>query len=137
MQKLIYWLAPFYTFCIAIGSLTDSKIPKVDINNIDKVYHTVAYFIMMVVWYVFFYHRFFERQLNFKYNLITIFSEWSKTIAIGAAVISTVIGGSIELGQGFISQNRSMDIYDFIANTSGIIIAVFVLWILSFVITKR
>ncbi|BAO55144.1 hypothetical protein NMS_1135 [Nonlabens marinus S1-08] len=34
-----------------------------------------------------------------------------------------IIGGLIELGQGYFSEYRSMDVYDMMANTVGIIIA--------------
>ena len=137
MQKLIYWSAPFYTLVIAYGSLTDSKIPVVDIEHIDKVYHAGAYVIMMLLWYVFFYHRFLERQVHFDYNLLTILREWSRTIVIAASVFSIVIGGIIELGQGFISLNRSMDALDMVANATGIIIAAIILRFISFVMSRR
>ena len=118
---------------IAYGSLTDSKIPSVDVQNIDKLYHATAYFIMTVLWYIFFYHRFLERQLHFKYNLIlTIIHNGPELLAIAAAIFSLVIGGLIELGQGFISQNRTMDVYDMVANATGIIIALIVLWLIIF-----
>lgn len=137
MQKLIYWIAPIYTMLIAYGSLSSSKIPQVNIDHIDKVYHCIAYLLMTILWYMFFYHRFLERQIHFDYNVKLILSQWSSTIVIAAALFSLVIGGLLELGQGFISQNRSMDAFDLLANTAGIIIAVLILKLLSFNLSRR
>ncbi len=137
MNKLIYWTAPIYTLIVAYGSLMDSKLPVVQMDHIDKIYHGVAYFIMTVLWYLFFYHRFLERQIDYKYTLLTLVSQWSSTIAIAAAMFSLVIGGLIELGQGFITVNRSMDLFDLLANTAGIIIALLFLRLLSSILIDR
>lgn len=137
MQKLIYWIAPIYTMLIAYGSLSSSRIPPVNIDHIDKGYHGIAYLLMTIFWYIFFYHRFLERQIQFDYNVKFILSQWSSTIVIAAALFSLVIGGLLELGQGFISHNRSMDAFDLLANTAGIIIAVIILKLLSFTLGRR
>jgi VanZ family protein len=130
MRKLLYWLAPFYTLLIAYGSLIDRPpLTGISIANIDKVYHGLAYMGMMFFWYLFFYHRFLEKQVHFNYNLRTIITGWSSTIAIAAALFSMIIGGLMELGQGFYTTNRTMDALDMLANTTGIIIATFILWI--------
>jgi VanZ family protein len=84
---------------------------------------------MMFFWYLFFYHRFLEKQVHFNYNLRTKITGWSSTIAIAAALFSMIIGGLMELGQGFYTTNRTMDALDMLANTTGIIIATFILWI--------
>ncbi|PRP67998.1 VanZ family protein [Nonlabens agnitus] len=137
MQKLLYWIAPFYTALIAYGSLSSSTVPSIDVENIDKAYHAGAYFLMMVVWYLFFYHRYLERQVHFEYNLGMILSQWSRTIAVAASIFSLVIGGLLELGQGFISQNRTMDGYDMLANGTGIIIAVLIMRVISLMKSPR
>ncbi|WP_194850299.1 VanZ family protein [Nonlabens antarcticus] len=138
MRKLLYWLAPFYTLVVAYGSLADSPpLPDVSYLYADKLYHGLAYAIMMGLWYLFFYHRFLERQLHFEYNIITILSEWSNTIAVAAGAFSLVIGGLIEIGQEYFSQYRTMDGYDMMANLAGIIIASIILWIISRIISKR
>lgn len=138
MRKLLYWLAPFYTLFVAYGSLADRPpIPDISISNIDKVYHCIGYFTMMVFWYVFFYHRFLEKQVHFQYTIRTILSSWSSTIAISAAIFSFIIGGLIELAQGYFTEHRSMDASDLLANTAGIIIAAFLLWMSSKLISNR
>jgi hypothetical protein len=130
MRKLLYWLAPFYTLLVAYGSLIDRPpLTGISIAHIDKVYHCLAYMAMMFVWYLFFYHRFLEKQVHFNYNLRTIIAGWSSTIAIAAALFSIVIGGLIELGQGFYTMTRTMDALDMLANTAGIVIATLLLWV--------
>lgn len=130
MRKLLYWLAPFYTLLVAYGSLIDRPpLAEVSIANIDKAYHCLAYMGMMFFWYLFFYHRFLEKQVHFNYNLRTIITGWSTTIAIAAATFSLIIGGLIELGQGFYTTSRTMDALDMLANTAGIVIATLILWV--------
>lgn len=106
-------------------------MPSVSIDNIDKVYHAIAYLIMTVSWYVFFYARFLSKQSFSSFNLKTILSNWSRTIAIGASVFSLIVGILIELGQEYVSMNRTMDAMDVLANFAGIILAVIVLMLLD------
>ncbi len=132
MQKLFYWLAPIYTLLVAYGSLADRPpLPDIELTYIDKVYHGIGYLLMFVLWYIFFYHRFLEKQTHFQYTLKTIFTSWSSTIAIAAALFSLTIGGLIELAQGYFSEYRSMDLYDMLANMVGIIIAVVLVYSVS------
>lgn len=131
MLNIVYRLAPFYTAVIAYLSLADNAAPAIAITNIDKVYHATAYFLMAVLWYLFFYARFLKSHAGFSFELSTILGNWEKTIAIGAGVVSLIAGAFLELGQGFISANRSMDILDMIANSCGIILALVGLWFLS------
>ncbi|MEN8816341.1 MAG: hypothetical protein ABF274_05645 [Nonlabens sp.] len=131
MNKLLYWFAPLYTAVIAAGSLMDNAVPSVSIDNIDKVYHAIAYLIMTISWYVFFYARFLSKQSFSSFNLKTILSNWSRTIAIGASVFSLIVGILIEIGQEYVSMNRTMDAMDVLANFAGIILAVIILMILD------
>jgi glycopeptide antibiotics resistance protein len=129
MQKIIYWTAPFYSVVIVIASLLNNAAPIVNLKHIDKAYHTVAYLIMGLAWYFFFYARFLSKQNLISFGIRAILKNWSPTIAIGASVFSLVIGILIELGQEYISVNRTMDFWDVLANFAGIILAVCILWI--------
>jgi VanZ family protein len=131
MNKLLYWFAPLYTALIAVGSLMDNAVPSVSIDNIDKVYHAIAYLIMTIAWYIFFYARFLSKQSLIAFNLRTILENWSRTIAIGASVFSLIVGILIEFGQEYISMNRTMDVMDVLANFAGIILATITLMILD------
>jgi VanZ family protein len=128
MQKPLYWTAPLYTVLIVLASLLDNAAPSVNIEHVDKVYHAAAYFIMAIVWYFFFYSRFLSKQSLTSFGIRTILQNWSLTIAIGATVFSLVIGICVELGQEYISVNRTMDFKDVLANIAGIILAIFILW---------
>ena len=131
MLNIVYRLAPFYTAVIAYLSLADNAAPAIAITNIDKAYHAIAYFLMAVLWYLFFYARFLKSHAGFSFELSTILGNWERTIAIGAGTVSLIAGAFLELGQGYISANRSMDMLDMIANSCGIILALVVLWFVS------
>lgn len=131
MARLFYWSAPLYTGLIVFFSLGNSPAPPVNIDNIDKSYHSGAYFIMTVLWYFFFYSRFLTQQSHFKFTWKDILYTWSSAIGIGAAALSFIVGVVLELGQEYISVNRTMDFYDGVANTTGIILAIVTLWLIS------
>ncbi|AGC76200.1 VanZ like protein [Nonlabens dokdonensis] len=131
MSKLIYWTAPFYTAVIVIGSLVDNAVPSVSIDHVDKWYHAFAYLIMNSLWYIFFYSRYLNKQGLSNYTLGTVLKSFSRPVIIGSSVLSFIIGVLIELGQEFISLNRTMDIMDVLANFTGIILAALFLWILN------
>ncbi|AZQ42903.1 VanZ family protein [Nonlabens ponticola] len=137
-MKILYWVAPFYTLLVCYGSLSDSApIKEAPFQHFDKVLHFTAYAIMFVCWYLFFYHRFLERQPDYKYDLHTILSDWSRVIAIAAIVFSFVIGALIEFAQALWSNNRQMDPLDAVANLAGIVIAALVMHLISRFIYTR
>ena len=138
MKKVLYWLAaPFFTVIITVASMIANPAPPVNIDNVDKIYHATAYFIMAILWYIFFYSRFLGRQSLLSYGLKTMLKNWSRTIALGASALSLIIGVLIELGQEFISVNRTMDIMDVLANFAGIIIAMLFLIIIDKLFNKH
>lgn len=138
MQKLFYWLAaPLFTVVITVASMIANPAPPVNINNVDKIYHATAYFIMAILWYIFFYSRFLGKQTLLNFGLKTILKNWSRTVAIGAGSLSLIIGVLIEIGQEYISVNRTMDILDVLANLAGIIIAMFVLMFIDKLFNKH
>ncbi|WP_405378900.1 VanZ family protein [Nonlabens sp. Asnod3-A02] len=138
MKKVIYWLAaPLFTVFITVASMIANPAPPVNIDNVDKIYHATAYFIMAILWYIFFYSRFLGKQSLLSFGLKTILKNWSRPIAIGAGALSLIIGVLIELGQEFISVNRTMDIMDVLANFAGIIIAMLFLMIIDKLFNKH
>lgn len=128
MAKLLYWLAPVYTALIIYFSISDNPAPPVDVNNIDKIYHASAYFIMVLLWYFFFYSRFLTQQSHFKYTWKDILFSWSRVMVIAAAILSFIIGVLVEFSQEYISVNRTMDMMDALANALGIVLAALFLW---------
>ncbi len=91
----------------------------------------MAYLKLTIAWYFFFYKRFLDSQVLPEMNFIALYLTWSRTIAIGACVLCFLIGVLIEIVQGMWTENRTMDIWDVAANTSGIVIAAILLWAIS------
>ncbi|WP_157539256.1 MULTISPECIES: VanZ family protein [unclassified Nonlabens] len=132
MKHLLKGVAPVYTLVIAYLSLTSLPFPiPFELSFQDKVYHAIAYSIMAIVWYFFFYVGYVSKFPDYSWNIKNILEDFSRTVVIGATVLSFIIGVLIELGQGYFSQNRSMDIFDVFANVFGIIIGALLLYVIS------
>ena len=137
MQRLIYWLAPLYTAAIVIASLIKNPAPPINVQNVDKIYHAVAYLIMALVWYFYFYTRYLSKQSLTSFGVSSILKNWSRTIAMGAAVFSLLVGVLVEFGQEYIAVNRAMDFMDVLANIAGIILAMFILLSIDKIFNKQ
>ncbi len=101
-------LAIIASIIIAFLSLT--SIPKIDLGiNIksgDKYLHALAYFTLSVVWYFALYKKI--KKNNFKFYVILLL------IAYGII---------LEALQGGLTNYRTADFFDVMANTFGIILA--------------
>ncbi|MFT6799702.1 MAG: VanZ family protein [Nonlabens sp.] len=137
MHRLIYWLAPLYTAAIVIASLIKNPAPPINVTNVDKIYHVVAYLIMALVWYFYFYTRYLSKQSVSAIRVTTILKHWSRTIAIGSAVFSLLVGVLVEFGQEYIAVNRTMEFMDVLANIAGIILASLLLLIFDKIFNKQ
>lgn len=119
MQKLIKNLlkgnliiiAIFVTASIAILSLIKVGPQPIQINNLDKYEHLLAYFVLSTFW-----------LLALKRTKI------NKLIIVLCCVIYGII---IEVLQVTITSYRSGDVLDIIANTTGILIA-YIIYVLFF-----
>jgi VanZ family protein len=112
--KVLFFLALSFTLLITVGSLiSTSSIPKVNFAVSDKLIHTVGYFVLMFLWSLFVISKYKKESFN-KLILIT-------------ACFAFIYGIIIEVLQGTLTETRTTDIYDVIANALGIVIAVFVL----------
>lgn len=109
---------------IIYGSLTSNPdLPIVIEDHSDKVYHGGAYFLLFLTWFPFFKTRYFlVQQLELKYGLTDLF-RFNRSIAIGTGILCFLIGVLIEFAQGYLAQNRTMDFYDVVSNTIGILFA--------------
>ncbi|WP_240642041.1 VanZ family protein [Nonlabens xiamenensis] len=130
-MKILQWLAPAYTLVVIWGSMSSNVMPQVSVSHVDKLYHATAYLLMTLLWYGFFYVRFMAKQSHLKISLGVVLSNFSKPMAVGAVILSFLIGILIELGQGFVSTERQMDIYDVLANGVGIVIAAIILVVIN------
>lgn len=79
-------------------------MPKLDIQNIDRLFHFIEYFVLGFLLVRAFFHSFTDP--NFKY------------IFIAAVAISCVYGASDEFHQRFVA-GRSCDIIDLVSDLAG------------------
>lgn len=110
LKKVALFLATSYTIALATVSLINlrGKLPDVEIDYGDKIFHFLAYALLCWLWYIVFY---------FKQNL-------SKRKAIIRAIILSIFFGMLlEVLQGTITSHRSFDVYDAIANSLGALLA--------------
>ena len=96
---------------IFIGYLSLMKMPKVDIaftTNVDKLYHLFAYFTLAICWLFSSYKK---KQKHLKYYII-----------LGCVIYGIVI----EVLQSKLTDYRTGDYMDIIANTLGVLLALIV-----------
>lgn len=90
--------------CLSLIKL--SGVPSMEVKNIDKVYHSLAYFVLTISW------------------LLTFYKKPEKKYII---VLSCIIFGIIIEGlQMVLTVYRTGDLLDVIANTTGAILALLV-----------
>ena len=104
------YIAIFFTISITIGSLVKSDFIVVkSISVSDKIYHLIAYFLLMLSWlYVFCKKETFQK--NVKY------------VILGCIIFGIII----EILQGVITSYRTASYLDIVANTIGVLLAVLI-----------
>jgi VanZ family protein len=118
LKPLLFTTALVYTGLILYLSLINlAETPVKNLGISDKVMHLGAYFGLALLWMLYAISSFENRNLV-KYIII-----------ISAASIA--FGIFIEVLQGVLTSYRRFDLYDIIANTVGVIIAGFVVWIMK------
>ena len=109
LEHNILSLAVLATIIIAVLSLT--AIPNInfglEIKSSDKILHVLAYFTLSTVWFL---------ALQKKMSNL-----YSRFLLIFSLVIYGII---LEVLQGGITNYRTGDFYDVIANTIGVLLAV-------------
>lgn len=104
LNKILLSIALFYTFTLAVVSLLNTtNLPDVDIENGDKYAHTIAYAILCFLWYI-----------ALKANNI-------KGALVKAISLSIIYGIILEVLQGSLTEARSADLYDILANCIGVV----------------
>ena len=102
------WFAIIITIAIAYLSLIKTgDFPTIQISNIDKIYHVIAYFSLAISWLL---------------SLTRIYKV-NKYIVIFMCIIYGII---IEVLQTTLTMHRTGDFFDFLANTFGIVFALFI-----------
>tara|TARA_B110000503_G_scaffold111491_1_gene166980 strand:- start:55 stop:411 length:357 start_codon:yes stop_codon:yes gene_type:complete len=115
MLKHIKTLLKDNIFIIALGitisivCLSLLKIPEtqVKITNIDKVYHSIAYFTLTISWLIAYY-----KKSQIKYIIV-------------------IFGIIIELLQSTLTDYRTGEYLDVIANSSGVLLALLIFSLIS------
>ena len=98
------------TLLVAFLSLVSLQgVAKINISNSDKIGHTIAYFTLSLSWFY-------------------VFKDQSKK-RVAAFFLLIIYGIVLEVLQGTITTYRTADFYDFIANTTGVLLAVFVFYL--------
>ncbi|MBW2962444.1 VanZ family protein [Mesonia aestuariivivens] len=104
--SLLYALA--YTLFIFVFSLINLKdVPTPKFDNSDKVMHLVAYFGIMILWSLYYFSK----------------KDWKKVQMKSLTIICLLIiafGIFIEVLQGTLTNYRSMDSLDVLANSIGV-----------------
>ncbi|HET8837371.1 MAG TPA: VanZ family protein [Flavobacteriaceae bacterium] len=123
MGKVLLYVAIAYSLALFILSLMNiDSLPKLEISNVDKIFHATAYCGLVIVWYV---HYFMTSKNQFK---------WPPLLII--CLCAVVFGIIIEILQGKATTYRTEDVFDMLANFSGTVIAVFLILILKNVLEK-
>lgn len=114
-HKFLFALVIVATCALTWVSLSRIVIPvDIEVIGSDKIAHFIVYFIFTSIWFFFF---FFSEKLNktFKQSLII------------ASIFCVLYGMLMEVLQALLTNYRSSEWYDVIANTSGTIFAVLIL----------
>ena len=103
LKKILLVIALLYTITLAVLSLLSSDdLPTFEVVNADKIAHIIAYALLCFLWYLF------MKSTKFSKGLL---------IAASAALIYGII---LEVLQGILTEARTPDMYDILANCIGV-----------------
>ena len=103
LKKILLVIALLYTIALAVLSLLSSDdLPDVEVEYVDKFVHTIAYALLCLLWY--------SVLKSFKF---------SKALLVAAA-IAIIYGIILEELQGTLTEGRTLDLYDVLANCIGV-----------------
>jgi len=130
MRKLVTWAAYGYTVLVIVASLAKivmTFVPE-DVTNGDKYGHGIAYFGFAIVWSLYFY-------VNNEGHSKKVFLNG----VLKAAVFGIIFGILMEVAQLTLTNYRQFDLKDALANTTGILIALPLLYYFSkfFMLIKK
>ncbi|WP_459211340.1 VanZ family protein [Aquimarina rhabdastrellae] len=118
MHRILLIVALLYTGVLTTLSLIKLMIPvNAQIQHTDKIGHLLAYFLFTVIWFAYALFRSVDKTYMYKLKII--------------AVIAFIYGTLMEACQMALTTNRQGDLYDVIANTTGIVFAVILLLLLK------
>ena len=112
LKENSFIIASIVTVIILCLSLI--KLPQaadIKISNIDKAYHSIAYFTLAIAWLIVYY-----KKPNKKYIIV---------------ICCIIFGIVIEVLQSKITVHRTGDYYDILANSSGVLFALLIFNLIS------
>lgn len=123
LKKLFILISVLYTVALATVCLIKiNNIPDVGVSFGDKIFHFLSYTVLAFLWYSTFYKTFnFEKKKALMY----------------ATLFSILFGIIIEILQGTVTSSRSADLYDVMANTIGVFLAVVIISIKNLITIKK
>jgi VanZ family protein len=102
----IYVIALIISISIVCLSLLKLPSAKIKVVNIDKAYHSIAYFVLGITW------------------LSTYYKKPEKKYLI--VICCIIFGIIIEVLQSMLTSYRTGDYVDAIANSCGVLLALFI-----------
>ena len=114
----LIWTCSILLLCLEPAS----NLPKIEINNLDKIVHFAFHFVFIILWY--FYLNSNTKIVNFKAPVILFF-------------VSLVFGIGIEFSQQAFTNSRKGDILDVISNVSGAFTALITLLSIQYFRNKK
>lgn len=118
LSAALIWTCSILLLCLEPAS----ELPKVEINNIDKLVHFTFYFGFIILWYLYLNSN--SKNTNSKMPLILFF-------------VSIIFGIIIELLQQIVTTSRKGDILDVISNCIGAFTALIVIFFIQFYSNKK
>jgi VanZ family protein len=109
LKKQIVYITVFYSLALTVVCLIPSnKLPDVEVSFADKIFHSITYLVLTFLWFYSFVYRFKIERMK---------------ALIYASVISVAFGIIIEVLQEILTETRSADLLDVLANSLGVLIA--------------
>ncbi|AFL80387.1 putative integral membrane protein [Aequorivita sublithincola DSM 14238] len=110
--KPILFLAILYSCFISVLFLLPGQdLPKISLTGLDKIVHSLIYFMLVNLWLCYFYIKM-DFQISNKLVLILLLS-------------ALFYGIIVEILQGTVTGTRSADILDVAANLIGSLLGIF------------
>ncbi|WP_157955998.1 VanZ family protein [Flavobacterium kingsejongi] len=113
-KNILLGAAILWTVAITILSLVTLKVSDGGISNADKYVHFTFYFVFTTAWFLFL--RSTSPKARIVKNIIVCF------------FLAVAYGALMEVLQGLLTVNRSADIMDALANTTGSLAASLILY---------
>lgn len=124
--KLNLILALTYTLALLLLSLISLQgLPKAEVENADKFFHTFAYAGLTFIWYL----QYFSRSRKNKNHL-------RKKPLLLICLLIVGFGIFIEVLQDSITSYRTFDVYDILANFIGTVLALITILLLEPILEK-